>query len=636
MWADGASKIDMLAYEPYAELVYEVAISERMNPLTIGLFGNWGSGKSTLLHLIEKKVLNERKEAQNIAVVSVNAWMFEGYDDAKTALMESILRSMQENEEIVQTTGGKIKKLLKRVDWIRVGSTVAKKGIPLGLSLLAGNPLPMLMSGLSANDFDDEKKIEKHMETYKNLKEEYIKQEEEKNVIDNIRKFREEFGGLINESGIDNLIIIIDDLDRCNPDRIVETLEAIKLFLSVEKTTFIIAMDEDVITYSIKRKYPQLEEIDIDVSKDYIEKIIQLPISVSELSEIDVKNYMLLLVCEMYLKEDVLNKLLQQLKRKGIFVRGEIISARDIDDTIKGFETDVETCVKEGGSFESLEQQLYVFDSIGDIIATTLKGNPRQTKRFLNTFYMRKRLAELQGIDLNLAILAKLMVLEYVDKDLFRELYKWQIEHNGYAEPLKDIEVKALTVIQPEEVERSEEVNGNKNSGWYTDTIKRWIGVEPSNLSSKDLSVYFYLARDAVRSKGLSGNNLGQKERKIINEICNNQIAIVLRKAKIKKLDELDGVTQKEIIKGIISKYNQDKKLYLEVLIEIYKTYPVYQQLLFNEFEKIKVTNITPKEIILFKNGLNTDDFEKIQKHYISKGSKKPLWDMAVDIKGGK
>ncbi|MGV3288762.1 KAP family P-loop NTPase fold protein [Bacillus wiedmannii] len=636
MWADGASKIDMLAYEPYAELVYEVAISERMNPLTIGLFGNWGSGKSTLLHLIEKKVLNERKEAQNIAVVSVNAWMFEGYDDAKTALMESILRSMQENEEIVQTTGGKIKKLLKRVDWIRVGSTVAKKGIPLGLSLLAGNPLPMLMSGLSANDFDDEKKIEKHMETYKNLKEEYIKQEEEKNVIDNIRKFREEFGGLINESGIDNLIIIIDDLDRCNPDRIVETLEAIKLFLSVEKTTFIIAMDEDVITYSIKRKYPQLEEIDIDVSKDYIEKIIQLPISVSELSEIDVKNYMLLLVCEMYLKEEVLNKLLQQLKRKGIFVRGEIISARDIDDTIKGFETDVETCVKEGGSFESLEQQLYVFDSIGDIIATTLKGNPRQTKRFLNTFYMRKRLAELQGIDLNLAILAKLMVLEYVDKDLFRELYKWQIEHNGYAEPLKDIEEKALTVIQPEEVERSEEVNGNKNSGWYTDTIKRWIGVEPSNLSSKDLSVYFYLARDAVRSKGLSGNNLGQKERKIINEICNNQIAIVLRKAKIKKLDELDGVTQKEIIKGIISKYNQDKKLYLEVLIEIYKTYPVYQQLLFNEFEKIKVTNITPKEIILFKNGLNTDDFEKIQKHYISKGSKKPLWDMAVDIKGGK
>ncbi|HDT6574878.1 TPA: hypothetical protein QFT23_000976 [Bacillus cereus] len=636
MWADGASKIDMLAYEPYAELVYEVAISERMNPLTIGLFGNWGSGKSTLLHLIEKKVLDEKGNSQKIAVVSVNAWMFEGYDDAKTALMESILRSMQENKEISQTTGGKIKDLLKRVDWIRVGSTVAKKGIPLGLSLLAGNPLPMLMSGISMKDFDNEEKIGKHIETYNNLKEEYIKQDDEENVIENIRKFRDEFGNLIKESGIDNLIIIIDDLDRCNPDRIVETLEAIKLFLSVEKTTFIIAMDEDVITYSIKRKYPQLEEIDIDVSNDYIEKIIQLPIRVSELSEIDVKNYMLLLVCEMYLKEEMLNRLLQQLKEDGIFVKGEIISAKDIKEIVQRFGVDVEDIIKRRGSGEDFEQQLYVFDSIGDIIAATLKGNPRQTKRFLNTFYMRKRLAELQGIKLNLAILAKLMVLEYVDKDLFRELYKWQIEHNGYAEPLKEIEEKALTAIQPGDVEKLEGVSENKNGRWYTETIKRWIGVEPSNLSNEDLSVYFYLARDSVRSKGISGNNLSQKERKIINEICNNQISIVLRKEKIKKLDEHDEVTQKEIIKGIISKYNQDKKLYLEVLIEIYKIYPVYQQLLFTEFVKIKANDITPKETILFKNTLTVDDFEKIQTHYLSKGSKKPLWDVAAGIKGGK
>lgn len=43
MWSDGVSKIDMLAYEPYAELIFDIATSERLNPLTIGLFGNWGS-----------------------------------------------------------------------------------------------------------------------------------------------------------------------------------------------------------------------------------------------------------------------------------------------------------------------------------------------------------------------------------------------------------------------------------------------------------------------------------------------------------------------------------------------------------------------------------------------------------------
>ena len=41
MWSDGVSQIDMLAYEPYAELVFDVATSARLNPLTIGLFGNW-------------------------------------------------------------------------------------------------------------------------------------------------------------------------------------------------------------------------------------------------------------------------------------------------------------------------------------------------------------------------------------------------------------------------------------------------------------------------------------------------------------------------------------------------------------------------------------------------------------------
>lgn len=614
MWADDASKIDMLAYEPYANLICEIATSERMNPLTIGLFGNWGSGKSTLLHLIEQTTKNQTKK--KIAVVTVNAWMFEGYDDAKTALMEAILQSLQENSTFFEKSAEQIKNLIKRVDWIRVGSTALKKGIPLSLSLLTGNPLPMLFGGLKVEDFDTEKEVEEQLDNASKLKEMYIKAQQQESIIGNIRKFREDFTNIIRESKIDNLIIMIDDLDRCSPDRIIETLEAIKLFLAVEKTTFIIAMDENIITYSIKRKYPQLDDVDLDVSIDYIEKIVQLPIRIAELAETDIKNYMLLLISEMYLSEEILNQLISKLKEKGIFVKGEIISGKELIEIVAGLSNANGEIYKPGYSQSDFEEQINIFNSIGNVIAATLKGNPRQTKRFLNTFYIRKSLAEIQGIDLNLAVLAKLMVLEYIDKDLFKELYKWQIEHNGYPKPLSEIENKVLNQNLNKE-DDSKTSSEEKNSGWFEEKIKRWIGVEPTNLSEFDLSQYFYLARDSVTDKKLSSINLNQEERKIINQICNASFSEIIRKRKIEELKEVDEVTRNEIVKGIISKYNQDHKAHLWVLVQLYKVFPQYQQRLFEEFKKIKKSDVTPKEIILFfETGKQT--FDKLREFYVN------------------
>ena len=80
-----------------------------------------------------------------------------------------------------------------------------------------------------------------------------------------------------------------------------------------------------------------------------------------------------------------------------------------------------------------------IFENIADVVSTSLKGNPRQAKRFLNTYYIRKRMAEIQGLKPNLSILAKLMVLEEIDRGLFNDLYVWQSANNGKAEELKDI-----------------------------------------------------------------------------------------------------------------------------------------------------------------------------------------------------
>lgn len=112
MWTDNASKIDMLFYKPYAEIVSEIAIETDIDPLTIGILGLWGAGKSTLLNLIEQRY--EGKDG--IICVMINAWMFESYEDAKTAIMEALLRELEERIP-AEETKKKFRTLLKKIDF---------------------------------------------------------------------------------------------------------------------------------------------------------------------------------------------------------------------------------------------------------------------------------------------------------------------------------------------------------------------------------------------------------------------------------------------------------------------------------------------------------------------------------------
>jgi hypothetical protein len=57
--------------------------------------------------------------------------------------------------------------------------------------------------------------------------------------------FRDEFGELIDAlPRVARVVVLVDDLDRCLLHAVMGTLEAIKLFLSVEKMVFVIAADK--------------------------------------------------------------------------------------------------------------------------------------------------------------------------------------------------------------------------------------------------------------------------------------------------------------------------------------------------------------------------------------------------------
>src|SRR5688500_13387619 len=111
MWSDNETIEDLLGFEVHADLLKEVVQDTSLLPVTIGVFGDWGNGKTSIMRMLEKK-LNEDDE---VAVLYFDAWLFEGYDDAKSALISSIIKQLVEHRRFPQEVKAQAARLLKKV-----------------------------------------------------------------------------------------------------------------------------------------------------------------------------------------------------------------------------------------------------------------------------------------------------------------------------------------------------------------------------------------------------------------------------------------------------------------------------------------------------------------------------------------
>lgn len=95
------------------------------------------------------------------------------------------------------------------------------------------------------------------------------------------------------------LIIFVDDLDRCLPEHAVAVLEAIKLFLTVPRTMFVLGMDREVIKRGIEGHYgdvlsnaPAADGIPL-TGDQYLQKVIQLPFYIPPIDEEGVVRFLI-------------------------------------------------------------------------------------------------------------------------------------------------------------------------------------------------------------------------------------------------------------------------------------------------------------------------------------------------------
>lgn len=207
-------------------------IRECQTPMSIAIQGDWGTGKTSTLNLL-KKNLEADKDTNGIKCVFFNTWQYSQFnmeDSLYVSFVHNLVKQCGGNDEILRTVAafGKLA-FFKVVDW-RFGTNASE-----------------ILDGF-------EKAKKDQMESVSNLQEDFAK--------------------LVKRTG-KRLVIFIDDLDRLNPEVAVELLEIIKLFVNVENSIFVLAIDYEVVVKGVRKKYG--ENLSEEKCRNFFDKIIQLP-----------------------------------------------------------------------------------------------------------------------------------------------------------------------------------------------------------------------------------------------------------------------------------------------------------------------------------------------------------------------
>ena len=410
MWPDKETEIDYLNFGYMVDMVVDIATNRELSPSTIGVYGDWGSGKSSLMKLARKKIekknskTGEELNTVKTLCIEFNGWLFEGYEDTKTSLCGTILDALADEKRFSKEVTDYARELIKKIDFNKILGKGVKYGLDFfmtgGIGVLTDLSLSSLLSTIKANAGEVQAK---------DIEEILSKLKKNDKTRTEIKNFRNEFKDLLEKSKVENVVVFIDELDRCLPDTVLEVFEAMRLFLFVEGMSFVIGADERLIQYSIKSKYKEVPGNNLDIGKEYLEKVIQYPLCIPQLTQAEVNQYLACLLLKQTLADDEkFNKILDIVYD---LTPNQDFSMEQISD-------------KAPDIAESCKQDMALARQISSVLAPSINGNPRQCKRFLNTLYMRLKLAKARNVILDKNILAKLMLAEYFNPEFFKAVTK--------------------------------------------------------------------------------------------------------------------------------------------------------------------------------------------------------------------
>lgn len=402
MWSDKESKVDFLNFNEIAESIKDLITEKELMPISIGVFGDWGAGKSTILELTAKAL---KKEKQDYIQIHFDAWTFQGYDDAKAALLETIAAQLVKAAEGDEALLAKALDFAKRIDKVRLMGLMAE-----GAAAISGMPtfgaiqnFLGWVSDAAADDvleFEDVQKDGKELAKLGEKTKGIVKAKKKFSPPKEINEFRKSYLSLL-EAFDKPVIVYVDNLDRCSPVNTISTLEAIRLFLFLPNTAFVVAADPDMIRLAIPHFH---KGASTRHQTDYLDKLIQIPVHVPKPGIAEVRAYLtMLIVQDRKIPQEAFEQIRADLEKSlRLAWQQEQIS---VDSLLENYDLPDKAELRE--EFKVAEQLAHIMAESANI-----NGNPRIVKRLLNQVRMRKKTAHRRGMQLDERTITKLVIFE--------------------------------------------------------------------------------------------------------------------------------------------------------------------------------------------------------------------------------
>jgi len=251
--------------------------SDKQN-LTIGLIGSWGTGKTSIINMVleqidpdwehEKRRSGKNNNLNSPVIIKFNPW---NYSD---------------QNQLIQQFFYRISNILGRVDKGKTAQKISTQLDSYGkaFKLASMIPVPGLkeLSDVVSEAFS---KVGENTTKYAEL------------ANQDLHAIKTELSKLL-EAYPRKLLVVIDDIDRLNKNEIRMVFQLIKSLADFPNTVYLLSFDRHVV-------YDALSDSHSYFGKDYLDKIIQIPIEVPKLTGEEINDVLVSGINELLTKTGI-------------------------------------------------------------------------------------------------------------------------------------------------------------------------------------------------------------------------------------------------------------------------------------------------------------------------------------------